>query len=778
MDKASGFGNFKLLTIFSNESNEITDTSNTPVDSSGLSMAIDRLRKIISGDYNEETFNEECRKCLSDWKNSAKFKLADLALELKQDGYPNLADNIFAALDAHFEKSDYYRQYYSDLKGLRELADQPDCKVGACLYGKKLYAGEDGLIQNKEEAEICYLKKSAECGYQPAFQHFLDKHSANQSTSSDRSWFEQLFSKQPDQSTPSAQSKQPAQSPIRPGSKSVVDSDSRIKKAEKFFNEGKFNDAARELKWATQLSCSTIVKIAKNYESKSKIDMALFCYEIAAQSGDKEAKFNCMKIKADRGDAEQQYQLARSYFFGGDNNEYPAKNLATGGKYLMAAAKQKHADARFMVAEMNMNCYLRNQNDVSAIKITSLPSHDLYTDSANPEEAVFKYLSLAAESGHEKAKQLLQMRNETSGDSKQICIVWAAECGSRTAQFVIQKIKADAGDENALIACGKFYRDGGPDKSIPEDNFLLAIKYFTQAVDKGNQEAVSLLIQLHEQCLAQPGHVQPTGNVIGMKTSNNQGKPENDSELLTYPSPQTTIATNVSQLNQPGDETNVQIEQEVTTRSETEKDDQQEVKQENDSELPTPLIDLPPQTSIATNVSQLIQPDDDTNDAQIEQEITTQSENQKNDQQEVKQENDCELLTSLTDLSPQKTIATNVSQVNQPGDDTNAQIEQEITTQSENRKDDQQEVKQENNSKLPTPLTNLFLGSTTPITQPEFQPELQQNNSLTRLTPTTQTTGNAVEETTDNSTTFIFIFLLFAVPFSAALAHNYYKRNS
>jgi len=758
--------------IFNPKPNEVIDDSKSALEARALSDAIEEIRTLILGSYSEDALKDACNNCLMTWGDKAKFRLADLALELNQNSYPMLADHVWDALDKHFSEMDYScKQYYSTLQGLKELADHPDCGLAAYIYGIKLYLGDD-IPKDKQQAYI-YLKKSTECGSQLAFQFFQSKQFAS--------------------STPSA-----INSPLNPKYKSMVEAGTYTKNAQRYFSIGQFIEAERELERAASLKGMSIIVMGDRYKLSRDYKTALLCYEIAARSGDEEAKFKSMKIKADQGNADQQYQLAIAYFRGGEGNQHPAKDLQAGSLYVMKAVDQNHVDATFMVAELHLNWYFYQRDGGPNNEKTSIAPPSCFAKSSDPGANAFKHLSDAAKAGHERAKQIMQMLSDIGGDRRKICTVFAAECGDRTAQFEIQKIKADKGHVEAMAAVGVFYRDGGPNGKNPEKNVPLAIKYFKQAINKGNPEAQLALSTLEQQLAAQEsGTEETTASSADQKIDQQEmaQKIEQENSSKSSPTftdlaqqanePESTSVesqkdTEANHLKQADEKIMTRADEEISTPSVVQKIDPPVIEQENSSELAATLAYFIQQATDAESTQIITEDETEANflkqnnekvNAEADEEITPSSEALKIDRPEVVQE--IELDTS-SELLP------TTSSSSQPLIITTNYVDAEL-------------AEQKNNDLTSAPkLDNLFLENIVPIVQAEVKPvaQLKDNTELPLALSTSsqqitigkeEAAGKVSEEssnTSGSSTTFIFICLLFAVPFTAVVAHQYYKKRS
>lgn len=751
--------------IFNPKPKEVIDNSKSAVEARALSDEIGEIRKLILESHSEDVFKEACKNCLVTWEDQGKFRLADLALELNQNSYPTLADHVWDVLDKHFSKTGYfYKQYYLDPQGLKELADQPDCGLAAYLYGIRLYLG-DGIPKDKPQG-YHYLKKSTECGSQLAFQFFQNKQSVT--------------------NVPSATS-----SPLHPKYKNMVEAGTYIKNAQQYFNIGLSAEAERELQRAASIKEESIVVMGDKFKANKNYETALLCFEIAALSGDKEAIFKSMKIKADQGNADQQYRLALAYFSGGEGNEHPAKDVKEGSKYANKALDQGHVGATFMAAELHLNWYYYRRDGGPNREKMSIAPPECFTKSSDPGSSIVKYLSKAAKAGHATALQIIQTFDEIGADPNKICIVFGAECGDRAAQFEIQKIKADKGDAQAILAVGVLYRDGGPNGKNPEKNVPRAINYFKGAIDKGNQEAQLALSLLEQQLAAQELRSEETSSSSADQELDHQEmaqkrEQENSYELappLTSPAQQADEpeATHAESQKDTTPDQLKQTDEEISMSSEALNIGPQVTEQETSSEFATTLayfieqakdvesMQLATEDQPQTDVDSL-KPNGEKENSGASEKISSPIAAQILDQQEMAQK--------TVDASSESLPANGYSS--------------EPITIAINHVDAALKERKNSGFTVAPKLDNLFLENLVPIPQAEVKSVVQPNDNTdlpTTLSASSRQITIAKEEaagkvseesgtTSGSSTTFIFICLLFAVPLTAVMAHQYYKKRT
>ena len=158
------------------------------------------------------------------------------------------------------------------------------------------------------------------------------------------------------------------------------------------------------------------------------------------------------KIKADQGDIQSQYEVAKLYYEGiGETSD---KKEAI--KYYKLAADKGH---------------LASQNELSMI----------YFKDDNDSEGI-KYLKMAADQGDEESITALGETYE--------------EMGNQEEAFKYYKLAADKHDDNGFWAdcIGKMYEEGrGVRRSIPD-----ALTYYKLSVDRGNVRAAYDVGRMHD----------------------------------------------------------------------------------------------------------------------------------------------------------------------------------------------------------------------------------------------------------------------------------------
>jgi TPR repeat protein len=382
-------------TIFSTKKTP-NNQSNNSTNLKSLSDSIQHIKTIISSQrYDEKALKQECRNCLRNCGKLAKATLADLALELKHVQHQTtIATDIFSVFDEVYSGKGSHSSFYSSPKGLKIVADQQDCVTAKYLYGIKLQVG-DGVKEDIAGA-FKYLAQAVESGHPLAIQFFLGiAHEIDQYP----------------QMKQYAHLTQPA---------------FYVQKAQDYFSKGMSVDAKQQLEWAALLpeGAKEIVNLAKKFESGSDsgpkdIDIALICYGFAAELNDLEAKFCVIKIEADKGDAGQQALLAKLYFYGDPDSQYPAQDVSKGSYYLGLALKQEQPDAAFLAAELYLNGYLIANKLVEDSSLLNL-------ESRNPALRVFNFLLMAKNGKNEAATEILAILEHSGCGEENSCLIWSA----------------------------------------------------------------------------------------------------------------------------------------------------------------------------------------------------------------------------------------------------------------------------------------------------------------------------------------------------------------
>lgn len=221
-----------------------------------------------------------------------------------------------------------------------------------------------------------------------------------------------------------------------------------------------------------------------------------------------------LKITATRGDSESQYHLGVILVSGQYNIE---KNPEEGKYWLRIATKNKHAPAKFALAEFLFTEAVNSKSDLSAKEAFQLLKelHINFHDEKGLGKEEFSAIRALLHRCYKEGigiKRNIRMANELAMSAnleKDERVVRVPKLNSAEA-WSRDKAGADEGKIQSIIMMALHHIFG----SVGHQNYLKAVKYLEIAAQKGSNEAKGWLVML---AMLEKGHIREDYGIVALE---------------------------------------------------------------------------------------------------------------------------------------------------------------------------------------------------------------------------------------------------------------------